>query len=391
MRDRYARYVFFLFGSLTAVLLPVFILNLTLLNHMLGSAESALLASRWQETTHGVTYAPTLSDTHLFKTLRLNDRLPELDTVVFGSSTAMGITENMFPQRRLYNYAQSGNSLTAMVAEAEYLEQHAPQIRHMVIPLDWSPGFIYQSDLRPPLDLSVETAMQQAHSPAPTAPLLNRMRDALSYPRVATLFEIFQNIIRAEHPGTAFRGYFLQAGSDDYRCTDGSAAKDFDTVHRGTCTGFRYDGSATFANSRPVQNPTPLILSATVAGSKYRENLLQTKGEPNRRILQRLAELHHRLHAKGGGLIVFMPPLLPGMEAEFDKYPPLATALQQTKQTVRDWANAEGLSLLDAGRSENFGCQAKEFIDEHHALPACYSRVFAAFRTAPASKLQYAP
>ena len=34
---------------------------------------------------------------------------------------------------------------------------------------------------------------------------------------------------------------------------------------------------------------------------------------------------------------------------------------------------------LDAGQSERYGCIAAEFVDEHHALPACYARIFARF------------
>lgn len=361
-------------------LLPIFILNLILLNDTLGNHRKALLASRWQQQTRGITYAPTLSDTYLFKTLRLNDRLPEINTVVFGSSTTMGITQQAFPDTlRIYNYAQTGHSLSAAIGEAEYVQQHAAQVKWLIIPLDWSLGFIYQHGEPPVADLSATTAMQQVRSATKPVPMLDRMRDALSYPRISSLFEIFKTVLRAENRMAAFRGYFLQDSSDDYRCTDGTPGKDFDTIHRGTCTGFRFDGSATFANSARVGNARSLISSATTSSSKYYQNLALTEGVPATSLLQRLATLGERARQQGGSVMLFMPPLLPGMEAEFLRHPQLATRLQNTRRLLNEWGRTHHLAILDAGQAERFGCGAEEFIDEHHAVATCYDKIFQPF------------
>lgn len=363
-----------------ATLLPISILNLILLSDTLGNNRKALLASQWQQRTQGITYAPTLSDTHLFKTLRLNDRMAEINTVVFGSSTAMGISQQAFPGTlRIYNFAQSGHPLSAVIGEAEYIQQHARNIKWLVIPLDWSIGFIYQHAEPPVTDLSAAAVMQQVQSAVKPVPLLERMRDTLSYPRIASLLEIFKTILRAENKLAAFRGYFLQDGSDDYRCADGTPGKDFDTIHRGTCTGFRFDGSATFANSSRVGNARSLILSATASSSKYHQNLALTKGVPDALLLQRLAALGERARQHGGGVVLFMPPLLSGMEAEFLRHPQLAIHLQNTKRMLGEWARAQHLVILDAGQAERFGCGAEEFIDEHHAAATCYDKIFQAF------------
>lgn len=380
MSTPHKRFFLVLMTCFGATLLPIFALNLVLLNDTLGSNRKALLASQWQQRTQGVTYAPTLSDTHLFKTLRLNDRLAEIDAVVFGSSTAMGITQQAFPDTlRIYNYAQSGHALGAALAEAEYVQQHAPQVKWLVIPLDWSIGFIYQHTEPSVIDLSAAAAMQQVQSAARPVPLLDRMRDALSYPRIASLLEIFKVILHSEDKPKAFRGYFLQDGSDDYRCADGAPGKDFDTVHRGTCTGFRFDGSATFANSSRVGNARSLILSATASSSKYHQNLALTHGTPDASLLQRLAELGQRAQQQGGGVLLFMPPLLPGMEAEFLRHPQLAADLQNTKRTLDKWAHQHHMTILDAGQAERYGCRVDEFIDEHHAVASCYERIFRPF------------
>jgi hypothetical protein len=205
------------------------------------------------------------------------------------------------------------------------------------------------------------------------------MRDALSYPRISSLFEIFRSIMHADNKAAAFRGYFLQDSSDEYRCADGTPGKDFDTIHRGTCTGFRFDGSATFANSSKVDNAQSLILSATTSSSKYHQNLAQTSGVPDTSLLQRLAALGEHARQNGGRVVLFMPPLLPGMEAEFMRHPQLAPLLQTTKRMLNEWARAHHLVILDAGEAENFGCSTEEFIDEHHAVATCYDKIFKSF------------
>lgn len=380
MRASHKHYFWMLIACFGLTLLPIFVLNLILLNSTLGNNRKILLASQWQQRTHGVTYAPTLSDTHLFKILRLNDRLPEINTVVFGSSTVLGITQHAFPDElHIYNFGQTGNPLGSVIGEAMYIQQHAANVKWLIIPLDWSLGFIYQHAEPFSADLSAVPAMLQVQSATVAIPLPDRMRDALTYPRISSLLEIFKAILHADNRLAAFRGYFLQDSSDDYLCADGAPGKDFDTIHRGTCTGFRFDGSATFANSPRVDKARSLILSATASNSKYRQNLELTRGIPDALLLQRLAELGEHAKQHGGGVLLFMPPLLPGLEDEFHRHPQLATLLRTTKRILDEWARAHHLMILDAGQAEHFGCSVEEFIDEHHAVATCYDKIFRSF------------
>lgn len=380
MNAPHKRFVWTLTACFGATLLPIIILNLVLLNDTLGNHRKTLLASQWQQRTNGITYAPTLSDTGLFKTLRLNDRLPEIDTVVFGSSTALGIGRQAFPDTlHPYNYAQTGHALSAVIGEAEYLQRHHANVKWLVIPLDWSLGFIYQNGIPPDADLSAAATLRAVQAPDKSIPLADRMRDALSYPRIKSLMGILDGIRRADDRTAAFRGYFLQDGSDDYRCADGTPGKDFDTIHRGTCTGFRHDGSATFANSSRVGNARALILASIASNSQYRRSLLSADGVPAPQLLQRLAGMGRHARQNGGGLILFMPPLLPGMETEFLRHPQLRNTLNRTKQTLDGWARENGLFILDAGQSEHFGCRADEFLDPHHAVSTCYDKIFQTF------------
>lgn len=372
-----SNYVLILVGIIAVVMLPVLALNLLLAENT-TSAGKAALASAWQQATHGVTYAPPLSNTRPFKTLRLKDRLPEINAVVLGSSTMMGIRETMLPApMKAYNFAQTGHGLMGVIAEAEWLLQNSTSVKWLVIPLDWSLGFIYTPGMSATTNLLAETTGSNSEKLAVSARLL----DAVSYPRVMNLLGILKGMLRAENRVDAFRQYFLQPAGDDYLCPDGTPAKDFDTIFRGRCTGFRFDGSATFTNLERL-NPREadvLIARAIVPSAKYAAALIQSRGIPNQATLARLTILAHGFRNKGGGVIFLLPPLLPGMERALAAAPATAAYLAHTKLVLQQWSQHENLTLIDAGRAEDSGCVATEFVDEHHALPECYTKVFARF------------
>ena len=374
---RHFTYAAIMLATMAGVMLPVLALNGMLGARSLGNGAAVRHASAWQQATHGITYAPPLSNTRPFKSARLRERLPAIDTVVFGSSTAMGITQGLFREgASVYNFAQTGNGLAAALAEARYIERTQPQVRKLVIPLDWALGFLYE----PAGDIAGELAPASPDDEAPAqVSLAQQFQDALSLPRVKNLFSLLKDVVRAPSPAAAFRAAFLQEAGDDYRCADGSPARDYDTIFRGTCTGFRFDGSATFANLEPVtrQRAASLIAGAVVASSKYALALTRSRGAPGGNVLLQLEALARAMRARGGDVLLFMPPLLPGLERALLAAPHTATPLARTRQLLDDWARARRLTILDAGQSEQFGCTSGEFVDEHHALPACYARVFA--------------
>jgi hypothetical protein len=374
-------YVLTILALFAATLLPILALNLILSSHTLGdTGKEVERASDWQQRTRGVTYAPTLSDTGPFKMLRLEDRLPDINTVIFGSSTALSIRHDMLPPpMRAFNFAQTGHPLSAAIGEAEWLMGHTSNIRYLVIPMDWALGFVYQPGNPTPANLDAGVVRHYVGAIRNSASLLARMRDALSYPRIVNLAGIVRKIVQASDHLAAFRQYFLQDSSDDYRCADGTPARDFDTFDRGTCTGFRFDGSATFANLEPVSDPQRLILSATASSSQYVTNLTRSQGRPNPVLLSHLAALAWQAENRGGKLLLLMPPLLPGLETAFMRQPQLSAALARTRQTLRDWATRQNIVVIDAGASERFGCSSSEFVDQHHALSSCYGKIFSTF------------
>ncbi len=376
------RYVIAFAAACAVVLLPVIALNYLLGVRSLGGGDAVTEASRWQQATRGVTYAPPLSANRPFKSARLFDRLPELNAIVFGSSTMMGVTQEHFPSGVvIYNFSQTGNELPGALGEAEYMQRRYPAAMKLaVVPLDWALGFLYRGAGAAG---QVVVAPPEANAPAVSSdvPLPRQLQDALSLPRVKNLFSSLAQIARSPSPVAAFRGMFLPGGSEDYRCADGTPARDFDTIFRGSCTGFRYDGSATFANLEAVspRRVEALIASAVVPSSKYAIDLIKAGGAPQPLLLERLANLARGLRQADGRLLLILPPLLPGMERAFMNSPHTAAPLALTKKTLAEWAKSADVVIIDAGQSERYGCTATEFVDEHHALPACYARIFTRF------------
>lgn len=375
------RYLLWLIALCCITLLPAVALNLLLLKHEGDIQSMSFAASDWQQQTHGITYTPTIGANGLFKTLRLNDRLAETDTVIFGSSTGMPIDSTMLPQGwHLYNFTQSGSPLSASIAQAEYLVAHEPRIKHYIIALDWSLDFLYQTATITPVDLS--RPKRDPAAAAKNAPsLLAMLREAVSYPRMEKLWETLGHIAKSPYPQKTFREYFLQLGSDEYTCPDGkSPGKDFGIYNRGSCNGFRYDGSATYSDYNRVNNDSNrLIISALNLGSKYARALQHTHGAIDPGQFARLAALDQAIAKNGGTLMLYMPPLVPGLESAFLSHPKFSTDLLRTKRELAAWASGKSVFIADFGQSEKFGCTPAEFLDEHHADPSCYQKIFSVF------------
>jgi len=374
------RYLLWLGLLCCITMLPAIALNWVLLKNEGNVQAMSFAASDWQQQTRGITFTPTLGNNGFFKTLRLNDRLPGIDTVIFGASTAMTIDSSMLPQQwQLYNFTQSGSPLRASIAQAEYLASHAPQIKQYIIMLDWAIDYIYEPEAVVAVDLAradrkQSSSQQPAHSP------LAMLQEAVSYPRMTKLWQVLGSVAHSPHPQTAFREYFLQIGSDEYTCPDGkSPGKDFGVYNRGACNGFRYDGSATFSDYTRVENGNRTIVGALASSSMYARALQHTQGVPDHALFERLAALNTRLTAQGGRLILLMPPSIPGLEQAFLEHPQLSGYLKRTKQELNLWANLHQVTLADFSQSEKFGCTTDEFLDAHHATKTCYQKVFAAF------------
>ncbi|MEQ1773354.1 MAG: hypothetical protein ABL891_06170 [Burkholderiales bacterium] len=374
------RYVVVLIAALGTTLAVVLALNLVLGDRGLGNVKSTRAASSWQQTTRGVTYAPPVGNTRPFKVLRLSDRLPEINAMVLGSSALMGITQTMFPpDLRIYNLTVTGNATAAVAGEAQYIERQLPGVRWMLVGLDWSVGMIYLSGGVADVDLS-PAAVDRAYADH-VVPPRKRIEDALSWPRVANLGVIARAAFKSADPLNNLRHAFFDIGGAEYRCADGSLARDFDVINRGLCRGYRYDGSWTFANDRRLTSAlaATLAMAAAAPSSKYTQYLCTSGGAPNPGYLTSLGETARRFAAKGGRMVFLLPPLAPGLEQALRQSPRWKSCLDRTKLELDAWAIQYQVILIDAGASERYGCVPMEFSDEHHAYPECNARILRRF------------
>jgi hypothetical protein len=365
-------YVVFLLCSLAAILLTVIGLNL-LLTENATPARTVLAASQWQQRTGGITVANTgRANNRLFKTLRLNDRLPEINAMVFGSSTSMAIRYGMFPDEiRIYNFTQNGNWLSSTIGEIDYVLEHHPHVKWMLVEIAWANGSVYGTADPFPADLSVEHAITEVEQGRLR---VAEIRDALSYPRVRNLLRSLGSIAVSRDAWASFRKTFLESGGGEYPCPDG-LAKDYQQSYPGLCAGFAYDGSNAFRHLARVDDARRAIVAAAVPDSSVGRRIMAARGEPNRSLLDRVAAQAERLEQRGGRMIFMIPPALPGFELALAQHRELAPFFRRTRQVLQDWARQRRLFLFDAGASERFGCVASEFVDAEHALPECYRKV----------------
>ena len=360
-------------GGCLAVLAPVMALNLLLLANDYRHDKNRL-ASEWQQQTGGVTYAPPISSNRAFKTLRLADRAPEINALVFGSSTAMSITADAFPPGiSAYNFAQSGNGLISVIGEArDVTVRYDERVRWLVIPLDWALGFVYDGSEPPASDLS-PTKISMSVAP----PLMAQLREALSLPRITTLALALHDVARVADHSAAIRTIFSEPAGETYRCADGLMARDYDLTFRGECVGFRADGSATFADQKRITAALApgVVAQAASASSQYAAALERTAGAPDANLLGHLTNLLQQARTKGIHVVFFLPPLIPELDVRLTASAHSGEKLRRTKAVLAAWAKQQQVTLLDAGPSEQYGCVPTEFIDAHHALPPCYRKI----------------
>jgi len=379
--------------GLGAMLAIVVGLNLLLGERAIGTPETVKAASEWQQTTRGITYPPPMTANRPFKSLRLADRLPEINGVVLGASTAMGLTADAFPTDvRVYNFAQTANPLHSTIGEAEYIvRHHADRVKWLFLALDWSVGMLSLPGGPVAIDLSPAAALSR--QALPQVSFLQKLRDAISWPRVKNLWSIARGAWRSPEGLSAFTDALFEASSADYRCPDDTPARDFDTINRGKCVGFRDDGSATFADGQPVDpaRVEQLVRAGAAPGSRYSQPIAAGNGKINPALLDGLAKLSTELRAKGGRLILFAPPLIPGLERALGESAHAGGSVKRTKAALDEWAKREGLIIIDAGASEDYGCTAPEFLDEHHAYPACFRKVMREFFARLSSKAPLEP
>ena len=225
--NQYFRFMVYvlLFSSFLTISAITFIIYYT---SMQASDEKYREAFSWQLQEKGVVgLTDRISRAYKEKfTDYIATRYP-IDTLLFGSSTAMSVTSDMLPGHTMYNSAKNSNSLSDSISKAEYYLTHFEYIKYIVIGFDWALGKPYQKYI--PLRYEPKSDQKEEMN------LLDKIKDAMSYQRVKMV------VSNLSHR-------FLYQ-PETYKCpTEDNIGTDafFIPMVPGNCHGYRFDGSATF-------------------------------------------------------------------------------------------------------------------------------------------------
>lgn len=379
MHKLYKNYILIMLTLTSSLLLIVLFFSYWLTDINLQTVKLTSQSVDWQKKTNGIVRPPDINDGYkLFKFLSLNEK-QNINTMILGSSTVLGITEDMLPApMKAYNFAQHSHKIAQSIGEAQYFAKDSA-IRWLVIGLDWYLGYLYFPTALEEFNPSVDQLAKH--------PLLTKMDDALSLPRLKNLFSVLKESAHSPQKLDTLKLFFKSPfQSAVYSCSKGELAKDFDINLRYQCAGLRADGSATFGGF-PLLTETSknkLIHSMLQPGSVYLNRFFipfnRAKGIPNAEFLSELSTLAKTYRGKQGGVILILPPLAPGYEKLLLSHPLTSSYLLKTKQILQEWGAKQKILIIDAGQSEKFNCTPNEFFDEHHAVKACYEKIFSKVR-----------
>jgi len=333
------------------VLAIYYIINTTFAIEKSSNYEKAFM---WQMENKGVV-GLTVNISSEYKQRMLEWRIAKKDinTILLGSSTLMGIKEDMFKNHNVFNGATNSNILYYTIAVAKYHSKYSNNIKNIIIGFDWHLGLPY----RPYQDIKHNPDIEKKRDTT----LVEKIKDAVSYQRVKI---VFQNLI--DH-------FFVDAVSQ-YRCpTEDTIGTDqfFKTDIPKSCRGYRFDGSAIFPNRFVTEKEWIDTLKNGLV--KYQEQFDINLGTIDSRYLNDFKEINQNLERKGGKLILLIPPLIPNAITTMEE----VSKKSYTKKLHKllSFAKQNNIIVFDASKSEDFGCIYSDFLDSHHAFPSCYKKI----------------
>ena len=362
-------------------------LNIRIHNSGYNNDQLVIDAIEWQRQTRGVTWAGGLGryDGHRnFKQIRFWDEAPSIDTVVLGSSTVMTLGNDSFQNiSGIYNLASNSQNLSVTLDQAKYILDNAPSIKVIIVPIDWALGFVfYDLALSPGFDMSALASRSALNKIGNETIDWSLIKDSISLSKVKNLMQTLTRAIVSDDPFGELYSIFISPEGNDYRCPDGSLARDFDLAYRGMCLGFYADGSSSMRNfGRIIAEDRQQFILEQVRNTEvsYVAHLRESRGLPNRSFLEALAKLRGQAVLKAREIIFILPPLMPGVELAILQREDVGPYLRALKDEIKKWQGQNELSIIDAGASEKYGCSYDEFLDAHHAYRSCYRKIFGPF------------
>ena len=351
------KYLYFIVTVMTSTIVLIalsifYIINTTFATEEKSNYKKAFI---WQAENKGVVgITINISSEYKQKMLEWRIAKKDVDTIILGSSTAMGIKADMFKNHIVFNGATNSNILYYTIAVAKYHSKHSDNIKNIIIGFDWALGLTYYS------------YKQLNHNPLTTNKkhinLVGKIKDAASYQRVKiVLTNIIDNIFA--DPISNYK-----CPSEDTLGTD----QFFMTDQPKMCRGFRFDGSVIFPNQTRISEKKwkDYLKNGLV---KYQNQFDTNLGKIDLQYLNDFKEINHNLAKKGGKLILLIPPLIPNATTTMEKLS--NTTYMEKTHRLLDFAKQNNIYILDASKSEKFGCTHDDFLDPHHAFPSCYKKI----------------
>ena len=350
------KYLHFIVTVITSTIILIVLSIFYIVNTTFAIEEDSNYkkAFMWQEKNKGVV-GITVNIASEYKQRMLEWRISRknLDTIILGSSTVMGIKSDMFENYSVFNGATNSNILYYTIAVAKYHSSHSNSVKNIIIGFDWQLGLPY----RPYKDIKHNPAVKnKTHTN-----FVDKIKDAVSYQRVKiVLTNVIDNI-------------FTESVAQ-YKCpTEDNIGTDqfFQTDKPKSCRGYRFDGSAIFPNRHLTEKEWIDTLNNGL--EKYQKQFDTNLGTIDPRYLNDFKEISENLKRKGGKLIIHIPPLMPNATTTMEHV--AQKSYMKKISTLLNFAKQNNITVLDASKSEKFGCTYNDFLDPHHAFPSCYKKI----------------
>ncbi|MCC7405573.1 MAG: hypothetical protein IT288_14335 [Bdellovibrionales bacterium] len=309
----------------------------------------------WQVQTRGVVQTGNL--TRNYKYYLIHRQRDELKTIVLGSSRSFGFRDFGRLPQPFYNLASEANPPTCLVEELQYILAQFPRLETIVVSIDLFKEFLHRFSAceQPVVDLLnglPESALQVASQfDFPSLFSLNNARLSLNWIQYQLT--------------TAQVGIAKVWESQPYRCPMGEEeGRDFLLLYPGQCNGYRPDGSNTYAYLRR---------ESEVRLHRFLPPY-QSKFEFKTEILDQTAELTRAFRQRGGRVLAFLPPVVPGVVEQLKNLKNPSNFIVARDEFI-EYLKKKEFVVLDATDSGRFGCLESEFIDDQHADASCYNKV----------------
>lgn len=383
--NRDARYTVTVLLLTAAVLAPIVVLNYVVGVYVLTNEQLPPLAHEWQTQTRGTVSVSPGAELR-FKRLALRDRLASIDTLVLGSSTLTTVQAVMIGHAaggdRFYNFTVSNNGSRLIAGDADFVVDEMPSVRLVIVGLDWATAqgiFVEGEARRREGGLTRDPESEQVS-------VWEQLSDTLTWPRTVQLYGLLKGWLRGEPEVRDLRNLRDAPAycPGDGTCPSADSCRDFDTsgmLRRHACLGFRWDGSVNIsAYGHFARDENAKKLMDTYSATDGYGPMMAARGIPNRLVLDSLARSARRLRQQHREMIVVLPPMLPHLAEELARRPSTAEYVTRVRTELAQWAEREGMHVIDANASEAFGCGFEDFFDNIHAGPACFEKVLASLR-----------